>query len=116
MFTNYFIFCLYSSSVIPVVVVIVVVVVIESTGVPFLESEEGIAYIPPFRSLRLRNILTDGASVNILESDGIVPQSKPHPFIKPHPLIDYYYSEWLLPLYREQWLKMILVEQRMDSG
>ena len=52
----------------------------ESTATPFLDTEGGVVYIPVFRSLRVQNILTDCASVNILESDGIVPQSKPHLF------------------------------------
>ena len=50
----------------------------ESKGVAFLETDVGVAYTPVFRTLRLRNILTDNASLCILESDGIVPRGKPH--------------------------------------
>lgn len=51
----------------------------ESRGVAFLETDVGVTYAPVFRTLRLRNILTDNASLCILESDGIVPHGKPHP-------------------------------------
>lgn len=64
----------------------------------FLETERGEPYIEVFRAIRIQHILNDIVSVQTLESDKIVPKS------------------WLLPLYREQWLKMLSVDQRIDVG
>ncbi|XP_078740624.1 germ cell-less protein-like 1 isoform X2 [Lampetra fluviatilis] len=52
----------------------------------------------PFRSVRLQHVLNDLASSGIVERDRLVPH------------------EWLMPLYRTQWLTMLRVEQDLDKG
>ncbi|XP_064404214.1 germ cell-less protein-like 1 isoform X2 [Halichondria panicea] len=51
-----------------------------------------------FRGVRVQHILNDVVSVRTVEGDKIIPDG------------------WLLPLYRSQWLSMLIVDQRMDTG
>ena len=40
----------------------------------YLETEEGHQYQELFRSIRLRHIINDSASIAVLENDKIIPQ------------------------------------------
>lgn len=64
----------------------------------FLESKQGKPYINTFKALRLQHIIRDFVSCREIEKDFIVPMS------------------WLTPLYRQQWLSMLRVEQSLDFG
>jgi BTB/POZ domain-containing protein 13 len=64
----------------------------------YLDTEEGQQYRPVFRALRLQHIMNDIASIHLLEADNIIP------------------PDWLLPLYKKQWQKMCMVEQRLEPG
>jgi len=64
----------------------------------FLETEVGQRYVEVFRAIRLQHILNEVVSTGTLEVDRIIPES------------------WLLPLYRKQWLTMLMVDQRLDPG
>ena len=47
--------------------------ILKSEGV-YLETEEGRQYQELFRSIRLRHIINDSASIAVLENDKIIPQ------------------------------------------
>lgn len=70
----------------------------KTTETVFLDSEQGNPYVPVFRALRLQHIIRDFVSCRELERDSIIPWS------------------WLSPLYRQQWLSMLRVEQSLDIG
>jgi BTB/POZ domain-containing protein 13 len=70
----------------------------EKNKMEFLLTEGGRQYCPLFRSVRYRAIINDGASIRSVEEDRIVPNA------------------WLLPFYKQQWLKMLDVEQGADPG
>lgn len=44
------------------------------SDVCFLESDEGRAFVPAFRSIRLHHVINDLRSVQLLDSDKIIPQ------------------------------------------
>lgn len=64
----------------------------------FLESDEGKAFIPVFRAIRLHHVINDTRSIQLLDTDNIIPQ------------------DWLLPLYKTQWACLLLMAQNRDSG
>lgn len=68
------------------------------SDVCFLESDEGRAFVPAFRSIRLHHVINDLRSVQLLDSDRIIPQ------------------DWLLPLYKKQWASLLLMSQNRDSN
>ena len=40
----------------------------------FLESDEGKAFIPVFRAIRLHHVINDTRSIQLLDTDNIIPQ------------------------------------------
>ena len=42
----------------------------------FLETEEGKAFVPAFRAIRLHHVINDLRSVQLLDTDRIIPQGK----------------------------------------
>ena len=44
------------------------------SDVCFLESDEGRAFVPAFRSIRLHHVINDLRSIQLLDSDKIIPQ------------------------------------------
>ncbi|KAJ8022668.1 Germ cell-less protein-like 1 [Holothuria leucospilota] len=64
----------------------------------FLKSEKGQQYECLFKSLRFQYIINDHAACKQLQKDNIIPE------------------EWLLPIYKQQWLRMLRVEQAKDNG
>ncbi|KAE8618732.1 hypothetical protein XENTR_v10009479 [Xenopus tropicalis] len=67
-------------------------------NITFLECEQGSPFMPVFRHLRLQYIISDLASVRIVERDCLVP------------------SEWLSSIYKQQWFTMLRAEQDNDMG
>nr|XP_058906181.1 germ cell-less protein-like 1 [Kogia breviceps] len=65
----------------------------ESGGTPFLETEQGRAFVPVFQQLRLAYIIWDLTSARIIHQDALIPAS------------------WLTPVYKEYWLAPIQAEQ-----
>jgi BTB/POZ domain-containing protein 13 len=61
-----------------------------------LDTEDGEPYRSIFEAIRLQHVINDIASARILDSDKIIPEA------------------WLLPLYKQQWRKMLIVNQHMD--
>ncbi|XP_071829621.1 germ cell-less protein-like 1 [Apostichopus japonicus] len=64
----------------------------------FLSSEKGRQFEPLFRALRFEYIINDHAACKQLQKDNIIPE------------------DWLLPIFKQQWLRMLRVEQAKDSG
>ncbi|XP_043939065.1 germ cell-less protein-like 1 [Protopterus annectens] len=65
---------------------------------PFLETEEGVQFLPVFRHLRLQYIINDLASAKIIERDLILPPG------------------WLSCAYKQQWFTMLRTEQEDELG
>ncbi|XP_062514083.1 germ cell-less protein-like 1 [Corticium candelabrum] len=61
-----------------------------------LETEAGKPYQSVFEAVRLQHVINDIASAQILDTDRIIPES------------------WLSSLYKQQWRKMLSMDQRMD--
>lgn len=70
----------------------------ESEGAPFLETEEGRAFVPVFQQLRLAYIICDLPSARIIDQDALIPAS------------------WVTPVYKEQWLALLRAEQTRELG
>ncbi|XP_069922773.1 germ cell-less protein-like 1 [Oryctolagus cuniculus] len=70
----------------------------EAEGVPFLESEQGRAFVPAFQQLRLAYIICDLPAARVIDQDALIPAS------------------WLTPVYKEQWLALLRAEQTRDLG
>lgn len=70
----------------------------ESEGAPFLETEQGRAFIPVFQQLRLAYIICDLPSAHIIDQDALIP------------------AAWLTPVYKEQWLALLRAEQTKEIG
>ncbi|KAI4545354.1 hypothetical protein MG293_005620 [Ovis ammon polii] len=70
----------------------------ESEGTPFLETEQGRAFVPAFQQLRLAYIICDLPSARIIDQDALIP------------------ATWLTPVYKEQWLALLRAEQTRDRG
>uniref|UniRef100_A0A5F8H8F6 Germ cell-less 1, spermatosis associated n=1 Tax=Monodelphis domestica TaxID=13616 RepID=A0A5F8H8F6_MONDO len=66
--------------------------------IAFLEIDQGKAFVPVFRHLRLQYIISDLASARIIERDALIP------------------SEWLASVYKQQWFAMLRAEQDSDTG
>ncbi|KAM8794642.1 germ cell-less protein-like 1 isoform 2-T2 [Eudromia elegans] len=66
--------------------------------IAFLESEQGSAFLPVFKHLRLQYIISDLASARIIERDCLIP------------------PEWLSSVYKQQWFAMLRAEQDNDIG
>lgn len=64
----------------------------------FLSSEKGAQYESLFRALRFEYIVNDHAACKQIQKDNIIPE------------------DWLLPIFKQQWLRMLRVEQAKDSG
>ncbi|XP_040121253.1 germ cell-less protein-like 1 [Oryx dammah] len=56
----------------------------ESEGTPFLETEQGRAFVPAFQQLRLDYIICDLPSARIIDQDALIP------------------ATWLTPVYKER--------------
>ncbi|XP_034286636.1 germ cell-less protein-like 1 isoform X1 [Pantherophis guttatus] len=67
-------------------------------GISFLETEQGYAFIPVFKYLRLQYIISDLASARIIERDSLIP------------------ADWLFSVYKQQWFAMLRAEQDNDVG
>ncbi|XP_032085522.1 germ cell-less protein-like 1 isoform X2 [Thamnophis elegans] len=67
-------------------------------GISFLETEQGYAFIPVFKYLRLQYIISDLASARIIERDSLIP------------------ADWLFSVYKQQWFAMLRAEQDNDFG
>ncbi|KAM5201681.1 LOW QUALITY PROTEIN: germ cell-less protein-like 1 [Hipposideros larvatus] len=65
----------------------------ESGGIPFLETQQGRAFLPVFQQLRLAYILCDLSSARTIDHDAVIP------------------ATWLNTVYREQWLALLPAEQ-----
>ena len=70
----------------------------ESEGTPFLETEQGRAFVPAFQQLRLAYMICDLPSARIIDQDALIP------------------ATWLTPVYKEQWLALLRAEQTRDLG
>ncbi|KAB0372025.1 hypothetical protein FD755_015817 [Muntiacus reevesi] len=70
----------------------------ESEGTPFLETEQGRAFVPVFQQLRLAYIICDLPSARAIDQDSLIP------------------AAWLAPVYKEQWLALLRAEQNRDLG
>jgi len=64
----------------------------------FLETPHADPYVEVFKTLRIEHILTDLSSVQIVESDGILPNG------------------WLLNCYRSLWLHLLRLDNGQDIG
>ncbi|XP_059942497.1 germ cell-less protein-like 1 [Mesoplodon densirostris] len=62
-------------------------------GTPFLETEQGRAFLPVFQQLRLAYIIWDLMSARVIHQDGLTP------------------AAWLCPVYKEHWLGPLQAEQ-----
>ncbi|XP_008848690.1 germ cell-less protein-like 2 [Nannospalax galili] len=67
-------------------------------NITFLEREEGITFQPVFKKLRFQHIICDLASTTVLEQDRLIP------------------SEWLSPVYKQQWLTLLKSLQHREIG
>ena len=91
-----------------------------------METVRGKPYSEVFRRIRLQHVIKDLASVGILESDRVIPESElslPWQEWKIKAwrnivgqFIVFVLLGWLQPLYRQQWLRMLMVDQRLDEG
>uniref|UniRef100_A0A8D2JQP5 BTB domain-containing protein n=1 Tax=Sciurus vulgaris TaxID=55149 RepID=A0A8D2JQP5_SCIVU len=70
----------------------------ESEGAPFLETEQGRAFMPVFQQLRLAYIICDLPSAHVIDQDALIP------------------ATWLTPVYKEQWLALLRAEQTKEVG
>ncbi|XP_012786706.2 germ cell-less protein-like 1 [Ochotona princeps] len=70
----------------------------EREGAPFLESEQGRAFVSAFQQLRLAYIICDLPSARVIDQDALIPAS------------------WLTPVYKEQWLALLRAEQTRELG
>ncbi|KAM5290347.1 germ cell-less protein-like 1 [Glossophaga mutica] len=70
----------------------------ESGGTPFLETQEGSAFVPVFQHLRLAYIICDLQSARIIDQDALIP------------------AAWLTPVYKDQWLALVQAEQSKGVG
>uniref|UniRef100_H0XQ39 BTB domain-containing protein n=1 Tax=Otolemur garnettii TaxID=30611 RepID=H0XQ39_OTOGA len=70
----------------------------ESEGTPFLETEQGRAFVPVFQQLRLAYIICDLPSARVIDQDALIPPA------------------WLTPVYKEQWLALLRAEQTRELG
>ena len=70
----------------------------ESGGTPFLETQEGRAFVPVFQRLRLAYIICDLSSARIIDQDALIP------------------ATWLAPVYKDQWLALVRAEQSKGVG
>ncbi|XP_019519428.1 PREDICTED: germ cell-less protein-like 1 [Hipposideros armiger] len=64
-----------------------------SGGTPFLETQQGRAFVPVFQQLRLAYIICDLSTARTIDHDAVIP------------------AAWLIPVYREEWLALLQVEQ-----
>lgn len=64
----------------------------------FLETDEGRKFVPAFRAIRLHHVVNDIRSIQLLDTDRIIPQ------------------DWLHPVYKSQWVCMLSVSQNRDSS
>lgn len=65
----------------------------ETEGTPFLETQQGRAFVPVFQQLRLAYIICDLPSARTIDQDAVIP------------------AVWLTPVYKEQWLAFLRAEQ-----
>ncbi|XP_014421842.1 germ cell-less protein-like 1 [Camelus ferus] len=70
----------------------------ESEGTPFLETEQGRAFVPVFQQLRIAYIICDLPSACVIDQDALIP------------------ATWLTPVYKEQWLALLQAEQTRELG
>ncbi|XP_028630178.1 germ cell-less protein-like 2 [Grammomys surdaster] len=70
----------------------------ESDSGPFLDTDRGGAFVSVFQKLRLPYIVCDLPSARIIDQDGLIP------------------AAWLTPVYKEQWLALLLAEQSRAVG
>ncbi|XP_037673755.1 germ cell-less protein-like 1 [Choloepus didactylus] len=70
----------------------------ELEGAPFLDTEQGRAFVPVFQQLRLAYIICDLPSARIIDQDSLIP------------------ATWLTPVYKEQWLALLRAEQTRELG
>ncbi|KAL5017969.1 hypothetical protein ScPMuIL_003691 [Solemya velum] len=70
----------------------------KDNGRSFLQSEEGGQFTPVFKELRWQHIISDMASIKILERDNIINMC------------------WIEPVFQHQWKQMIQIEQKIDKG
>ncbi|XP_026075256.1 germ cell-less protein-like 1 [Carassius auratus] len=64
---------------------------------PFLNTDDGMPFVPVFRHIRLQYIINDLASARMLERDNILP------------------PEWLSAVYKQQWFAMLRTEHDNDN-
>ncbi|XP_059942365.1 germ cell-less protein-like 1 [Mesoplodon densirostris] len=67
-----------------------------SEGTPFLETEQGRAFVPVFQQLRLAYIICDLTSALVIHKDALIPPA------------------WLGPVYQEHWLGPLQTEQTRE--
>ncbi|XP_036031524.1 germ cell-less protein-like 1 [Onychomys torridus] len=67
-------------------------------GAPFLQTDQGRAFVPVFQQLRLSYIICDLPSAHVIDQDALIP------------------ATWLTPVYKEQWLALLLAEQSRELG
>ncbi|TRY68053.1 hypothetical protein DNTS_003636 [Danionella cerebrum] len=65
---------------------------------PFLNTDDGVHFVPVFRHIRLQYIINDLASARMLERDNILP------------------PDWLSAVYKQQWFAMLRTEHDNDNG
>ncbi|XP_006171644.1 germ cell-less protein-like 2 [Tupaia chinensis] len=64
----------------------------------FLETKEGITFQPVFKKLRFQHIISDLASIRVIEQDTLIP------------------SEWLSSVYKQQWFTLLKAQQCGEIG
>lgn len=62
----------------------------------FLETDDGKVFVPAFRAIRLHHVVNDLRSIQLLDTDRIIPQ------------------DWLHPVYKTQWAAMLSMSQNRD--
>ncbi|KAM5290343.1 germ cell-less protein-like 1 [Glossophaga mutica] len=70
----------------------------ESGGTPFLETQEGSAFVPVFQRLRLAYLICDLQSARIIDQDALIP------------------AAWLTPVYKDQQLALVQAKQIKGVG
>lgn len=64
----------------------------------FLDTNRGRQYTPAFQSLRLQHLVNHHLDIEMIETDNILP------------------TDWLLPIFKSQWYRMMRVDQGVDKG
>ncbi|EGV91510.1 germ cell-less protein-like 1 [Cricetulus griseus] len=70
----------------------------DANGAPFLETDQGRAFVSVFQRVRLPYIICDLPSAQIIDHDALIPAS------------------WVSPIYKDLWLALLRAEQSRELG